>query len=71
MPYRVKTAFAVGPARSYAEGDLIADDDPVLKGREALVEEVGVAIERATAAPGEKRTTPRKKAPAKKSAAKK
>jgi hypothetical protein len=61
-------------------GQLVADDDPVIKGREHLFEDVDAFMERqtprveqATAEPGARRslTRPKKQAAAKKAAAKK
>ena len=55
--FRATTTFhALG--RTITEGDELADTDPILEGRGRLFERVGPApVERATAAPGEKRNT--------------
>lgn len=71
---RVREAFAVpqgGISRVMRPGDLVRDDDPIVKGREGLFEPIEsavsrneVRVEQATGAPGEKRsiTPPAKKA---------
>lgn len=82
---RCKASFAVivnGAPRVVTAGQLVSDDDPVVKGREANFEDVETyvserkaRVEQATADPGEKRSVARpavKKtaAPIKKAAAK-
>lgn len=82
---RCKAAFAVsvnGVPRMVTVGQLVDASDPVIKGREALFEDVEThvsekaarpapQVERATAEPGEKRSvTPPRKTAAKKTAAK-
>ncbi len=62
-----------GVERVVRAGDLVDDKDPLVKGRERWFETVDAnvgrmtdrSVEQATAAPGEKRTTARKAAPAK------
>lgn len=49
-----REGFAVA-GRIYTQGDDIPEDDPVVAGREHLF------VERATAAPGEKRSVPKRK----------
>ncbi|WP_328941524.1 hypothetical protein OG259_07575 [Streptomyces sp. NBC_00250] len=77
---RCKAAFAAninGAPHMFTVGQLVADDHPVIKGREALFEDVETyvsdrsasRVEQATAAPGEKRSVGR--GAAKKVAAKK
>lgn len=77
MPKRCTAPFAVmvnGVPRVITGGQIVADDDPAVKGHETSFEDVGVAaarssraVEQATAAPGEKRSVgrPRKSAAAK------
>lgn len=83
---RCKAAFAVsvnGVPRMVTVGQLVDASDPVIKGREALFEDVETfmsdkaarqapQVEQATAEPGEKRSVaaPARKPPAKKAAAK-
>lgn len=74
MVLRATQAFAAddsrGIPRVFTPGALVKDDDPIVKGREHLFESVEAtvekssSVERATAAPGEKRTltTPAKPA---------
>lgn len=83
MTKRCKAAFAAnagGVPRVLRPGTLVPDDDPVIKGREHLFEDVEAYMDRrapqvedATAEPGTRRslTHPRKHAPAKKAAVKK
>lgn len=52
------------------QGTVVYADDPVVKGREDLFEDLNDVVERATAAPGEKRPAPAGK-PAQKAARKK
>jgi hypothetical protein len=59
----VKRSFAVG-AKVYRRKTRVPADDPVVKGREHLFDQDVEVIERATAAPGEKRVTPPRKKPA-------
>ena len=56
--------------RFVAQDEIVASDDPVVKGREHLFK--AVEVEQATAAPGEKRSVaiPKKKPAAKKPAGK-
>lgn len=61
---RATTTFAVGH-RVVRSGTIVADDDPVVAGRETLFEPVApvvddTPIEVATARPGTKRSTRRK-----------
>ncbi|RSS59789.1 hypothetical protein [Streptomyces sp. WAC01280] len=77
---RCKAAFAAninGSPHMFTVGQLVADDHPVIKGREALFEDAETyvsdrtasRVEQATAAPGEKRSVGRgtaRKAEAKK-----
>ena len=75
-----KTSFSWS-GRVFQEGTSVADDDPVVKGREHLFETVeerhvrvrGGVVERATAGPGEIRNVqiPKKRTSAKKASAKK
>lgn len=79
---RCTSAFAVsvdGAPRMYTVGQLVAASDPVIKGREALFEDVEThmadkaarqapRVEQATAEPGEKRSVSVAR-PAKKAAA--
>lgn len=82
---RCKSSFAAsvdGTPRMYNVGQLVDSSDPVIKGREALFEDVETHVaekaahrssgaERATAEPGEKRSVqPVRKPFAKKAAAK-
>lgn len=59
---KANTSFFVG-ARLITVGELVADDDPAIAGREHLFDgapsSTGPVIESATAVPGEKRTTKR------------
>lgn len=63
---RATTTFLVGP-EVISEGTVLLSTNPVVKGRESLFEDVAevlgveVAVEQATAAPGEKRTRATKK----------
>ncbi|WP_327160550.1 hypothetical protein [Streptomyces zaomyceticus] len=77
---RCKAAFAAninGSPHMFKVGQLVDGDDPVIKGREALFEDVetyvsdrsATRVEQATAAPGEKRSVGR--SAAKKAAARK
>ncbi len=62
-----------GVERVVRAGDLVDDKDPLVKGRERWFETVDAnvgrmtdrSVEQATSAPGEKRSTVRKAAPAK------
>jgi hypothetical protein len=73
---RCKTSFAVsvaGVPRVMKAGALIQDDDPIIKGREHLFEDVDTFVQKqrtraeaATAEPGERRSLSK---PAKKTAA--
>lgn len=67
---RSKTTFFVGQ-RCIREGELLDPKDPLVKGREHLLEPVSARVEQATAAPGEKRslTRPTSKRSAKKRSA--
>jgi len=81
---RCKASFAVsanGVPRMVTAGQLVDANDPVIKGREALFEDVETfmsdkaarqapKVEQATAEPGEKRSVAPPRAPAKKTAAK-
>lgn len=66
--YRVREPFAFdqsdGVQRVMRPGDLVDENDPAYKGREALFETVEVATTRAlevtSAAPGERRTRTRR-----------
>lgn len=50
-----------GQARLIAAGDLVAEDDPVVRAAPGVFRPVDELVEQATAAPGEKRTrAPRK-----------
>ena len=51
-------AFVKGISRQIRAGELVKNNDPVVKGRESLFES---PVEQATAAPGEKRTVARPK----------
>lgn len=59
LVYRVKEAFAVpdgdGVLRTYTAGKLISGSDSLAKTHRALLEPVADAVEKATAAPGERR----------------
>lgn len=66
MAKRCTKPFATitnGVPRVVASGDIVADDDPVVGGRESAFEDVAAAVarsvahvEQATAAPGKRRT---------------
>lgn len=83
MIKRCKTSFAVsvgGVPRVMKAGALVQDDDPVIRGREHLFEDVDTFVQKqrtraeaATAEPGERRSLskPAKKTAAVKTAAKK
>lgn len=66
MTLRAKTYFAAG-RRIVRAGDLLPDDDPIIKGREALFE----TIEEAVAPKPVKKAAPKKAAAVKKAAPKK
>jgi hypothetical protein len=56
---RCTTPFAVQEGavpRVLRAGDLVDEKDPAVKGRENLFESVETTVERATAAPGERRS---------------
>lgn len=63
------TVFDKGIPRTLREGDLVADDDPLVRTHAALLEPARPAeqsrdisfVEQATAAPGEHRRTPPRK----------
>lgn len=57
---RAKTTFRSGQ-RIVRSGEIVAANDPVVKGREALFTDPDSLVEQATAAPGEKRAVTRKK----------
>lgn len=61
--YRAKDTFWAPDNRRIVKGDLVAEHDPVVEGREELFEEV--VIPQAVAKPQAKKTTP----PVKKTAA--
>lgn len=81
---RCREAFAAsvdGTPRMYTVGMLVDGSDPVIKGREALFEDVEThvsdkaarqapQVERATAEPGERRSLPPRRQTAKKTASK-
>lgn len=52
-------SFAVAGGRTVQRGDVVADDDPVVKGREHLFTAPWAQVEQATAAPGERRASGR------------
>lgn len=55
-------AFVKGISRQIRAGELVKNNDPVVKGREALFTDASESpVEQATAAPGEKRTVARPK----------
>lgn len=58
--YRVKSAFSVPDAdgflRTYAAGALISGSDALAKSHRDYLEPVGDAVEKASAAPGERRS---------------
>jgi hypothetical protein len=58
------------PGRTITKGQAVDASDPIVEGREHLftADDSGPVIEQATAAPGEKRSTPRR--PAKRAASK-
>lgn len=64
MVKRAKQSFWAGkPPRMVHAGDLVADNDPIVKGREHLFEDAGAYVQRearrveqATSAPGERRS---------------
>lgn len=63
MAKRALESFAVPGFRMVHAGDILADDDPILKGRGHLFEDLSEyvtrttsQVEQATAAPGEKRS---------------
>lgn len=65
MPVRAVQSFTTsidGRRRAVSRGDLVASNDPVVKGREQMFEPV---VEDATAAPGAKRGQKAKKATSK------
>jgi hypothetical protein len=56
MPVALVT-FVLGDGRVVAIGDVVADDDPAVVGREHLFRPaMSDPVEQATAAPGERRT---------------
>ncbi|NYV72983.1 hypothetical protein [Streptomyces sp. UH6] len=73
------TAYLDGVPRVVRTGDLVQDDDPVLKGRERLFEDVDAhvaqraprTVEQATADPGEPRSLTSPRQPGRKAAQRK
>jgi hypothetical protein len=58
--FRALVTFSGPGGRVVSEGDELDDNDPILEGRGRLFERFGPApIERATAAPGERRSASR------------
>lgn len=58
MPVAV-AAFVTGDGRVVSVGEVVADDDPIMVGREHLFDSApsnADGVEQATAAPGERRT---------------
>lgn len=71
--FQARSAFVTevgGKRRLVRAGELVSEGDPVLKGRAHLFVAVSEAVEQATAAPGEKRSTPAKKTAKKATASK-
>lgn len=72
MSYRCVEPFATANGDVYGGGLLVSDDDPILQShgghfaRVSAVTMLSTATETATAAPGEHRSAPPRKAPAKK-----
>lgn len=66
---RAKTSFNVGRRRFIREGDLVDENDPIVKGRDGLFEDIASYVQRTSDAPVKKAVA--KKAAAKKAAAKK
>ena len=63
MALRCKQTFVYDGRTVVKAGTVVGDKSPMVKGREQLFEDVDEVVERATAAPGEKRATkPRTKA---------
>lgn len=58
---RAKTGFILSGHRVVKGGEVVAADDPVVRGREALFEPLDGVVEQATRNPGEMRVLPRKK----------
>lgn len=56
--HKANTSFFVNN-RLVSDGDLVADDDPIITGREHLFDRVNATVEEATAVPGVKRTAKR------------
>lgn len=54
-----KESFAAPDGRMVARGEVVAEDDPVIAGREGLFDWGDTPVEQATAAPGERRATRR------------
>ena len=66
MAVRATQGFAVAGKNRHRvinRGDVFDRSDPVVKGREHLFEDVDEVIERATAGPGERRSTPKRNKP--------
>ena len=63
---RVREPFSFdepnGVQRVMRTGDLVDASDPLIKGKEHLFEPVETTVERATAAPGERRSLPKRRA---------
>lgn len=62
---RCTSPFAVQEGavpRVLRAGDLVDEKDPVVKGREVMFEPVETTVERATSAPGERRSLPKRRA---------
>jgi hypothetical protein len=57
---RATMSFFIPSGRQVKRNELVRADDPIIKGREQFFEAVS-DVERATAAPGEKRTVTRRK----------
>jgi len=59
--YQARAAFVTavdGKRRMVRAGELVGEGDPVLEGRGEMFEPVSEVVERATAAPGERRSVP-------------
>ena len=65
--YRAKDTFWAPDNRRIVKGDLVAEHDPVVEGREELFE--AVVIPEAVAPPAAKKTAAKKTAPARKTTA--
>lgn len=59
---RARQTFFTANNGKVNQGDLLRSDDPIVTVRPELFESVESVVEQATAAPGEKRSLPRKAA---------